>query len=364
MYKAGQLTEVERVKILTSAAEIGSPKYKLIGERIQRNPETVKKFYNQYQKTQQLFPKRGRPPIVDTCIEQGIVGSVQHYPDQTLDEISNDFSLSPSKVKTILNDHKIYYLNQTPIVGLDENHKQNRVVFCSQFAQTEYKNMPRIIFTDESTVKVNENKGGIWRQKGFHPIEEFYIQNAHPPSVMVWGGIGPFGYKTPLIRFAGRINSQKYCEYLTKNNILLDIKNHFGDEWVWQQDNAPSHSSKYTAQNFISKIPRTLNWPPKSPDLSPIEQVWNLMKAKLRGRKFTNADSLYNALSIAWSSISEETIHNFYSSFLARCQVCLEINGNCLNGHWNEVHKKHEVYKTKLQFVTNPFNKIRYPLEI
>ena len=364
MFKKGPLSEEEKVQILTSAAYLHSPQHTFIGKTMNRSPNTVKKFYHQYQHTHQLSPPRGRPPIIDDLIEEGIIGSVEAYPKQTLNEIADDFTISPSKVKGIFNDHKIQYFEQTAVVDLDEAHKNQRIQFCSQFNNIRYSNMPKIIFTDESTVRVNEKSGGIWRQRGIHFEEEYYVKNAHPPTVMVWGGIGPYGYKTPLLRFTGRINSEKYCNNLISNDIFTNLNSVFGKQWVWQQDNATCHTSRYTTQILKPLIPRDIQWPPKSPDLSPIEQVWDLMKSKLSGRKFTNSDSLYNALSLVWSSISEDIIHNYYTSFLARCQTCLEINGECLNGHWGKVHEKHESYRTKLQFIYNPYNKIRYPIEI
>ena len=363
MLKKGPLSEQEKIQILTSAAYLHSPKHKLIGEMMNRSPNTVKNFYNQYQSTKQLSPKRGRPPIINEMIEEGVIGSIKAYPKQTLDEVSEDFEISPSKVKSIFDDHKIQYFSQTPVVGLDQIHKDQRIQFCSQFDKIKYHDMPKIIFTDESTVRVNEKSGGIWRERGIHCEDEFYTKNAHPPSVMVWGGIGPHGYKTPLIRFGGQINSEKYCSYLISNGIFNDLSSRFGNQWVWQQDNAPCHTSKYTTQLLSPLIPKNISWPPKSTDLSPIEQVWDYMKSQLCGRKFINADSLYNALCVVWSSISENMIHSFYSSFLARCQTCLEIKGECLNGHWNQVHEKHNEYRTQLKFITNPYNLIRYPIE-
>ena len=358
--KKGPLSEVEKVKILTSIASLHSPKYKMIGEAMNRSPETIKKFNYQYQKTQQLFPQRGRYPIIDTGIKEGIIGSVQAFPLQKLEDISDDFQVSPSKVKRILNENKIDYFTQTPIVGLDEPHKNARIQFCSKFAYLNYFEMPKIIFTDESTVRVDEKSGGIWRERGFHPQKEFYVKNAHPPSVMVWGGIGPFGYKTPLLRFSGRINSKKYCESLISNNIFADIKNHFGDEWTWQQDNAPCHSSRYTKQVLQSIFPSQLDWPAKSPDLSPIEQVWDYIKKRLEGQNFDSVDQLFNAIQKEWNEIPNQILHNFYSSFLARCQVCLNKNGQSLNGSWSEVHHIHDTYRTNLYYITDPQTNITY----
>lgn len=87
------------------------------------------------------------------------------------------------------------------------------------------------------------------------------------------------------------------------------------------------------------------------------------MKLKLNGRKFLNSDPLYNALCILWYSISEDMIHSFYSSFLARCKTCMEIKGECLKCHWNIIHEKHDAYRTQLKFVTNPYNKICYTIK-
>lgn len=128
------LSEVEKVKILTSLASLHSPKYKMIGEAMNWSPETIKKFNYQYQKTQQLFHKRGRHPIIDTCIKEGIIGSVQVFPQPKLEYISDNFQVSPSKVKGILNENKIDYFTQTPIVGLDEPLKNAHIQFCSKFA--------------------------------------------------------------------------------------------------------------------------------------------------------------------------------------------------------------------------------------
>ena len=60
--------------------------------------------------------------------------------------------------------------------------------------------MPNIVFTDESRVEVNLNNGGIWRRKGEHPEIAFYEKPQHPVSCMIWGGIGPRGFRTSLIK--------------------------------------------------------------------------------------------------------------------------------------------------------------------
>ena len=132
---------------------------------------------------------------------------------------------------------------------------------------------------------------------------------------------------------------------------------------MWQQDNAPAHSSRAARQALTNVVPQMLDWPPKSPDLSPIEQLWDYLKEKTAGVKFASEEELYRRLVLEWNNIPPQVIHNYYTSFLARCKVCYRHNGVSLNGHWAEVTKEHNVYRTKLESFVAP-NGIWYINEV
>ena len=57
-----------------------------------------------------------------------------------------------------------------------------------------------------------------------------------------------------------------------------------GRPCLFQQDNAKPHSARVTTAWLRSKRVQVLDWPACSPDLSPIENVWRIMKRKLRQR--------------------------------------------------------------------------------
>ena len=180
------LTESERLEIIKLAA-LTNNHWKRIGETIGRNPETCKKFFYSYKKYNTIFPKQGRPKKVDDETEQNIVNSMRNNPLQTLRDVAEENNVSKPTAKTVLNDNKIKYYRMTPVAPLDQSHKNNRLSMCDIILSYQYSQLPPIIFTDESTVCEDLNKGGIWREWGHHPPESFYIKDQRPLSLMIWG---------------------------------------------------------------------------------------------------------------------------------------------------------------------------------
>ena len=86
---------------------------------------------------------------------------------------------------------------------------------------------------------------------------------------------GKINGKSKLIIIRGTVNSQKYQEIIAE--ALPSMKSLYPRGFVLIEDNAPCHKSKSTRQWKI----RTTEWPPASPDLNPIEAVWNLMKRQV-----------------------------------------------------------------------------------
>jgi hypothetical protein len=126
---------------------------------------------------------------------------------------------------------------------------------------------------------------------------------------------------------------------LADAHIFYRLIETFGrDGFIWQQDNAPAHGPAWDVIRHQFEI---LVWPPHSPDLSPIEMLWAIIKRTLRGRRFASADELFNETVKAWDEIPQSVIDNLCSSFAARCSVCIDIGGKALNGHWRAVHKVH-----------------------
>ncbi len=57
-----------------------------------------------------------------------------------------------------------------------------------------------------------------------------------------------------------------------------------------------------------------LDWPENSPDQNPIENLWGIVKSKMRDTRPNNADDLKAAVKATWASIIPEQCHRLNAS--------------------------------------------------
>ncbi|XP_074596398.1 uncharacterized protein LOC141851556 [Brevipalpus obovatus] len=150
---------------------------------------------------------------------------------------------------------------------------------------------------------------------------------------MVWAGISWKGQtKLRFIESGAKIDSKYYIEKVLKPFIKEDLPKLYPDnDGILQQDSAPSHSAKNTL-NFLNKnkikyIPPEL-WTPNSPDNAPMDySIWSYMVRELNKRKVTNIKSLKRTLTVIWSKIPLQVIHNTLLAWPTRCYQLYKLKG-------------------------------------
>nr|CAI5823781.1 unnamed protein product [Callosobruchus analis] len=100
---------------------------------------------------------------------------------------------------------------------------------------------------------------------------------------MFWGGT-VIGERTPLIRIRQTLTGRRYVDSVLQPVVRL-WQGGFGDLFLFMEDNAPPHTSR-VAKNFLeSEGVAVLEWPSCSPDLNPIEHLWDKIKRRIRARQ-------------------------------------------------------------------------------
>lgn len=149
----------------------------------------------------------------------------------------------------------------------------------------------------------------VWRLPGTRYDENNTIPTIKfcgGEGVMVWAAITYSG--KIFIRFPSeRLNSEKYVEVL--NSALPQIKKEFeNEEFIFQQDGAPYHTSFFTKNFFVKNNILVLEWAVQSPDMNIIENLWALTKRKMGFYKVNSTKELINKIKTAVSQITKEEI--------------------------------------------------------
>ena len=120
-------------------------------------------------------------------------------------------------------------------------------------------------------------------------------------SVIVWGGI--MGRrKINLIVVQGNLNAQGYINQILQPEAVTFLQRH--GPAILMQYNARPHVTRIWRQLLNRNNVNVLPWPAVSPDMNPIEHIWDYLGRKVRARgNVHNLRDLENALIQEWNNI-------------------------------------------------------------
>lgn len=194
-----------------------------------------------------------------------------------------------------------------------------------------------LVISDESKFSLDGSDGLRWcrRPRGQDALD---VQNVSQRvrrglgsgKVNVWGCITPDGVGH-LYRIDGNMDRFQYTHILESALLpTIEMHGYANRRWMFQQDNDSKHTSIHAREWFDDHGIHLLKWPPNSPDMSPIENLWDYLEkqVKKRGVLPQNPDELWDMLREEWYKPAfNRYAKELYSSMPRRIQALLDAKG-------------------------------------
>ena len=256
-----------------------------------------------------------------------------------------------AKAEAVRQHKKLNSRRGAPLKGLRQATKVKRQAFARA---NKRRNWKHVMFTDRKRFYLrypgSKVKHCRWVLEG-EDDDEAVFQPTNPQCVNVYAGITPHGmtamhvvagttkhkseHKTQQGKPARSITKSEYREVL-KDTLLPEGAKLFRkagiSEWFLQQDNDPCHTvASQIVQDWNvacgSNVQLLPNWPPSSPDLNIIENVWALVQRQVNSLGCKDFGDFKQAVLECFAELPQETVASLYNSMGKRMEAVLEREG-------------------------------------
>ncbi|TMW48876.1 hypothetical protein DOY81_006040, partial [Sarcophaga bullata] len=185
-----------------------------------------------------------------------------------------------------------------------------------------------IIFSDEKKFNLDGPDGFkyYWREKGGDTRTRI-ARNSQGGFLMIWVAFG-YRARSPICFISHKMNAENYVELL--DNVFVEFaEENYGNNFIFQQDNAPIYVAKRTKAFFEEKDIAVLDWPPLSPDLNPAENLWGILSAEIykSGMIYKSIKELKETLIKKWDKIPQNELQKLINSMPLRLNEVIKNRG-------------------------------------
>ncbi|GFU16908.1 transposable element Tcb2 transposase [Trichonephila clavipes] len=266
-----------------------------------------------------------------------IVLSAKRNRRTTAQQVTNQFLAASGKQisrKTVarrLRGGGLYARRPVVCVPLTRQHRTAHLQWCREHHNWTEQDWACVLFSDESRFSLSSDcrRQLIWRESGtaYRP-ENIQEKDRYPTcSIVVWAGIMINGRTRLHVVANGNMTGPRYIDEVLLPHVRL-FRGAVGDKFVFMDDNATCHRTLAVQDCLDSEGIQRLVWPARSPDLNPIENVWDALGRQVSGRNYppTNKNTLIRALTEEWDKLPQQLLDNVVQSMVRRVECCITLH--------------------------------------
>lgn len=248
-------------------------------------------------------------------------------------------AVSVSTVRRRLKEKDIMSRRAATGPKLTAQHRQARLQFGREHVNWTLAQWSAVLFSDETRVCLfcNDGRRRVYRREG-ERFAQACIQETVEyggGSCMFWGGISAEG-KTDLVcvsrtggaRGQGSLTAHRYVTEILEEHVV-PYAGFIGEGFTLMHDNARAHTAMIVRDYFQEVGIPIMRWPARSPDLNPIEHLWDQLKRQVRSRNPapTTLQELEEAVIEEWARIPQEEALKLVRSMQERMEAVIRARG-------------------------------------
>ena len=308
-----------------------------IAKEVECDVRSVRHWIEHYQQHGSVddLPRSGRKRKTTAEQDAAIVAEAKETKFTTPRRIKRKLhsDVSSRTIDRRLQEHGLFGRVAQHKKKFSDEEKRKRLAFAEGYKHWTADDWMRVEFTDEKIFWGEGFWGQVFvrRPKGEALNPEYCVdQDPHPVKVSAWAcfsGHGP-GY---MYIFNENMNA-KLLQGILGTHLVESAELHFdiehAEQWWFLQDNAPQHKSVLVRTWLFNHGIQCLDFPPYSPDLNPIENLWADLARRVEKFQCSTMETLQDIVAEEWAKTPKEYLRKLARSMPERCKAVIKAHGD------------------------------------
>ena len=269
---------------------------------------------------------RSRKPKVTAADKKKVIRQVKSRPSKgTTRKLASRNGVSHTKIHEILEEKGFTYKGVSNLPILNEDQKEERIDYCDEMLENDGEKIFETFFSDEMGIKLSDmHVRRAWGQ----PNKKLKIEKPlNDIKFNCWGAISANG-ATSLHIFGENLNAARYQDILDAH--VSEMEELYPDGFNFQHDNHPAHRA---SEGWIEDVGlEQVQFPPYSPDLNPIENLWSALKESVACDNPRSGSGMKASLRANWEKLTtRENLAPYFENLCTRYDECMEEEGERLH---------------------------------